>query len=325
MKLIQTLAVATLLVAPTGCGSDATAPKSSPSVKSPTSTATADDGFAPLAAGATRVKLTLDTFDLAPGGETYKCQNFANPFGADVAILQTQSTMSVGSHHLAAFRIAESADGSLEDCSGLEFHPTIHAAQTPTAKTTFPDGVGAFMAGTEGIRLNAHYFNLTDDTVHAEVTVVFDYVAPEKVQFTAAQIYLNDSTLDIPPGQGSAGGTLALPAGTGAIKLISTQSHMHRRAVAFEAKLDDGTMLYQTTTWNEPPVKTYAPPMDIAEGANVTWKCDYDNETTGDLVFGESAVTNEMCVLTGFYYPAPDGQMIVGDLLGGSKAASLLK
>ncbi len=262
----------------------------------------------------------MTSFELAPGAEVYKCQNFENPFGHDVALLQTQSAMSRGSHHLAVFRIDADANGELEDCSGLEFHATLHAAQTPTARSTFPDGVGGFLPGDKGIRLNAHYFNTTDTAVRAEVKVALDQVAVSDVAETAAQIYLNDGTIDLPPGKGSAGGTIALPAGVTGVKLLSAQSHMHRRGVAFHATTGDGTELYTTDTWSEPPQKVYDPPLPLADGTSITWRCDYENETAAHLVFGESANANEMCVFTAFYYPAPAGKLIVGDLSFGDMA-----
>ncbi|HVU04431.1 MAG TPA: hypothetical protein VHE30_21885 [Polyangiaceae bacterium] len=285
-------------------------------VPSPSSQTEAVD-FSAAPSGSEREELTLDSFDLEPGGEVYKCQNFANPFGRDVALLQTQSVMSEGSHHLAVFRISDAGNGALEDCSGLEFHATVHAAQTPVARMQFPDGVGAFLAGTEGLRLNAHYINLGNETIHANVQVALDWVDASTVPVTAAQIYLNDSTLDIPPGKGSGGGTLSLPAGLTGVKLLSAQSHMHRRGVAFESSLADGTELYDADTWSEPPVKRYEPPVSLPDGAAINWHCDFVNETAQNLTFGESAGTNEMCVFTGFYYPAPGGQTIVGDVAFG--------
>jgi hypothetical protein len=310
-----------LLFVPVACGSER---GPSTSAKLPAEGPAGAVGFAEAPASSERAELTLDEFDLEPGGETYKCQNFRNPFGRDVALLQTQSMMSRGSHHLAVFRISDSQDGSLQGCSGLEFHATVHAAQTPVAKSTFPHGVGAFLGGTEGVRLNAHYFNLSQETIHAKVTVALDGVDPAEVESIAAQIYLNDSTLNIPPGKGTGGGVISLPPDVSGVKLLSAQSHMHRRGVQFEATLSDGTHLYETDAWSEPPTKVYDPPLAVADGSKISWSCDFENDTGEQLTFGESADTNEMCVFTGFYYPAPGGQMIVGDLSGGS-TASLFK
>ena len=307
-----------VLLGAAACSSDP-ARSSTPEPKTPASKKD-DTGFVAAPASAERAQLSLDEFVLEPGGEIYKCQNFANPFGRDVALLQTQSVMSSGSHHLAVFRIEDGGNGIIEDCSGLEFHATVHAAQTPTARTLFPEGVGAFLGRSEGVRLNAHYFNLSQDTIHAKVTVALDGVDPGAVESVAAQIYLNDSTLNIPPGAGKGGGTMQLPAEVSGVKLVSAQSHMHRRGVRFESTLEDGTPLYEASTWSEPPTKTFDPPLALPDSARISWTCEYQNDTASRLTFGESAATNEMCVFTGFYYPAPGGQMIVGDLSGGTSA-----
>lgn len=279
--------------------------------------AAGDTAFEKAPPGAERLTLTLDEFELASGGEVYKCQNFVNPLGRDVAILQSQSTMSSGSHHLAAFRIAENVEGPLEDCSGLEFHSTIHAAQTPRALTTYPAGVGAFLKGSDGIRLNAHYFNLSKQEIVAKVTVAIDYVEVDQVTHKAAQIHLNDGTVNVPPGTGTAGGSLTIPAEVGDIYLVSLQSHMHRRGLNFVASTGDGSKLYETESWHEPPVQSYDPAIHVPAGSSISWRCEIQNETSQTITFGESADTNEMCVLTGYYYPAPEGRGLVGDVLLG--------
>jgi len=98
------------------------------------------------------------------------------------------------------------------------------------------------------------------------------------------------------------------------VKLLSAQSHMHRHATHFVATTEDGTTLYETDSWHEPPVKTFNPEVPLAAASSITWRCDIDNETNFHLTFGESADTNEMCVFSAFYYPAPDGMTLVGDV-----------
>jgi len=70
-------------------------------------------------------------------------------------------------------------------------------------------------------------------------------------------------------------------------------------------------MLYQTTNWDDPPLE--AKSIDLAAGDQIQWSCTYNNDTGGILTFGESAATNEMCIFTGQYYPAPDtGDPMIG-------------
>ena len=60
--------------------------------------------FAPTTS-AQSYEISMDPIEVPPGSELYKCQDFVNPFGKDVAIIASKSVMSPGSHHFAAFRM----------------------------------------------------------------------------------------------------------------------------------------------------------------------------------------------------------------------------
>jgi hypothetical protein len=90
-----------------------------------------------------------------------------------------------------------------------------------------------------------------------------------------------------------------------AVNVLSTGAHMHQRATNFVAT-SGTTMLYQTNQWSEPPSMDFAPPLQLAAGASVTWTCSYVNDTNGPLTFGESALTNAMCNFSATFYPVQD-------------------
>ena len=304
-----------------GCGSDsgANSPADSgsktpaPEAGASTTPSTSTGSFDSPLSGTTRVTFEMSGFDVPAGGEVYQCQNFKNPIGKDVDVLASQSIMSKGSHHMFAFRYDKNEDDSLEMCSGTEFHEYVHVAQAPNARITYPSGIGTFLGAQEGIRLQAHFLNTGSDTVHASVKVALDYVDSGQVKYHAAQIFLNNGSLSVPPGKSSASATLALPTSVGDIHLLNAQSHMHRQGVHFESTTGDGTPIYSSDSWNEPAPQTYDPPIALPSGSSITWKCDYENPTSATLTFGESASTNEMCIFVGLYYPAPDGNGITGD------------
>lgn len=251
------------------------------------------------------VTLQMDAFDVGPGQEKFTCQNFSNPFGRDVDVLQSESFMTPGSHHLFASHVAGITDGPLEDCSGIEFHPTLHSAQVPHLKMTYPPGVGRFLIGTEGIRILTHYLNTGTSVVHADVRVELTAVDPATIETQASYVFMNTMAIDIAPHtHGTATGSCPVP---NDIELIFASSHMHQRGVHFIAKAEDGTTLYETTQWSDPAPARYDPPLHVPGGTSITWTCDYDNTTDMTLTFGQSAVTNEMCIFGGIYYPAPQG------------------
>ncbi len=70
-------------------------------------------------------------------------------------------------------------------------------------------------------------------------------------------------------------------------------------------------MLYQTTTWSEPKPSLFDPPMVLKAGDPLHFSCSFTNTGTAPLTFGESALTNEMCIFTASFYPVPAGQATI--------------
>jgi hypothetical protein len=94
---------------------------------------------------------------------------------------------------------------------------------------------------------------------------------------------------------------------------------MHSRGYSFRAWTDDpaaaqqvgGGDLYDQPGpdgWSEPHIQTYPsdPPVTLHAGSNLMFSCKYHNTTSQTFVFGNSAATNEMCILHGMYWPRLD-------------------
>jgi len=94
------------------------------------------------------------------------------------------------------------------------------------------------------------------------------------------------------------------------IEVLLAVSHMHSRATAFTSSTNMGQTIYTGMSWNEPTPTKFDPPLSIAKGAVITWSCTYNNMTGMKLTFGESANTNEMCILAGMAYPKTAGVML---------------
>jgi hypothetical protein len=90
-----------------------------------------------------------------------------------------------------------------------------------------------------------------------------------------------------------------------AMNVMASASHMHQRATQFVATTGSQT-LYQTTTWADPVPSLYTPPIQLPSGAPVTFSCTYTNDTPYDLTFGESALTNVMCIYSMQFFPVTD-------------------
>lgn len=252
--------------------------------------------------------LVTDAFDIPPGDEYFRCQNFSNPFGRDVAVLDTESFMTAGSHHMFVFQSPGATDGDLEVCGGLEFGPNLHLAQQSQAHTGYPEGVGRFLSRGDGLRVQIHYLNTSSEPVHAEIAVTIHADPPEEVPVHASQIFINTFGIGVAPySAGTADSSCSVPHD---VNVFSASSHMHRHGVYFRARASDGQLLFETDQWAEPRPWAFSPPRKLAAGSTIQVHCDYQNDTGSTLSFGESAATNEMCIFAGGYYPAADGEAI---------------
>jgi hypothetical protein len=253
--------------------------------------------------------ITLDSFTVPPGGEVYKCQNFANPFGADVEISKFESHMTPGSHHLLLFYKQGATNGALQDCSGLEFAATPYSTQLPDDELTFPDSVAALIPAADGFRVQSHYLNTTGSPITAHVEVTLHPAAPGTVTQHAGILFVVDTQIDVPPQSTKVvSHDCNLPVD---MNLMKAASHMHQHGTNFLATAA-GSTLYQTSTWNDPMPAQFDPPKQLHAGDPLHFECTFKNNGNTTLTFGESAATNEMCIFVGAFYPVPAGQVTIG-------------
>lgn len=257
--------------------------------------------------GSTVLTLVTEDFEVAPGEETYRCQGFGNPFGRDVAIIESRSSMPSGSHHMFVFQGNFETTG-LERCGGLEFGPSVHSSQRSEELMTYPEGVGRFLGARDSLRIQVHYLNTTSEPIHAYVATTLRAVELEQVDSLASHVFINTINISVPPqSSGQASTSCSIPYDA---NLLSASSHMHQFGVYFQARDAQGQLVYETNEWAEPEPWRFEPSLFLAAGNRIDIRCDYENTTNEALSFGESAKTNEMCILSGFYYPAPGGEGI---------------
>ena len=258
--------------------------------------------------GEKTVTIAMDSFEIAPGGEVYKCQNFANPFGGDVEVSAFESHMTGGSHHLLLFYEDDAVDGALEDCSGLEFGPTPYSTQLADDTVDFPAGVAAAIPTSKGLRLQSHYLNTTSEPITAQVKMTFHLAVPGTVTDHAGVLFVVQPFIVVQPNSTKdIKYSCNLPLD---MSVIKTASHMHKHGTKFVSTVA-GEPFYETDTWDEPKPARFDPPRQLHAGDPLNFTCTFVNTSPDTLTFGESAGSNEMCILVASFYPAPAGQPTV--------------
>jgi hypothetical protein len=251
--------------------------------------------------------IALDRFVVAPGQERYACQDFANPFdGAPAAIHQFASHLTPGSHHLLVFYKPGARDGALADCSGTEFAAGPYGSQRPDDAIVYPDGVAAIVAPTDGFRVQAHYLNASTTPLDVSVEVRLTRVDDGAVRDHAAILFFTNTAIDVPAG---AAGVVVEKSCTlpFAVNLVQATGHMHQHGRSFVASAADQT-IFSSSRYSDVTPALFDPPLALPAGTAVRFACSYDNsDGTAPLRYGESARTDEMCIFSAQFYPAPFG------------------
>ncbi|HEY5923960.1 MAG TPA: hypothetical protein VIV11_19910 [Kofleriaceae bacterium] len=255
------------------------------------------------------------------GQEITYCWYFKTPNTEAFSIKRWVSKMSPGSHHMIMYFTPSlgmpegtvSASGCGAGGSTTNLPSWIYASQNVDSDMMLPtdDGTGNPLGmdvavGQAGF-LQMHYFNATDEAIVARVTVNAEaHEANVTATKTAAYITFNGS-INIPANSTGtkATNTCNIPS-TQKVWLMST--HAHKQAVKTEIRNGPATstdVVFSSTDWEHPGVKAWMQtPFYTFSTGKLTYECTYDNPNPYSIMTGDSAVRDEMCMATGYTFPA---------------------
>jgi hypothetical protein len=269
---------------------------------------------------------TIQSTDItiAAGDEETYCYWFKTPNTSAIAVNKWVSDMTPGSHHMIFFAggtfPSNLPNGGVDMSNSCGFSASggtnnqpqwTFASQSQHLEEDLPadDGGGKPVAqliqpGTVGA-FQMHYLNATDGplTVHVRLSA---FALPDAIAYTRTDAYVTyQYQISIPPGATGVKvpGSCMVPPG---VKFWTVSTHAHKQAVDTEVS-DGSTMLFDATDWEHPGSHNWMSTPFYTFTGNLNWQCTYDN--TGDnksstIMQGQSAQTNEMCMATGYFFPA---------------------
>jgi hypothetical protein len=268
-----------------------------------------------------------------PGQEVTYCYYFRTPNTEPMAINKWKSVMTPGSHHMIMFTTGNTdvqpvGTISAQNCGfgGAASNRPVwtYAAQTVESEVLLPtdDGEGKPLAqviqpNTAGF-FQMHYLNATDEVLTVHVTLNAEALAEDAAYTSTAAYVTYNAGLSIQPLNGGEptaqnGGisakTCSTPANT---KFWMMSTHAHKQAVKTEVRVGmpaSTTVAFTSNDWEHPGAETWmqAPfyTFDDPSAPNkLTYECTYRNNTGRTITSGDSAATDEMCMATGYMFPA---------------------
>lgn len=251
--------------------------------------------------------LTLETdeYVLKPGEEAYLCQSFGDPFDGGSRLARAfTSRLGLGGHHLLLFygpHVTES--GPLEECASFEFAPTAYGAQRAEESLEFPPGVAVNVPAGEGVRIQVHYFNSTEHAVAVRSSVRIVLAEPAEVESLAGTFFVQPEAILVRAhSRETITRECALPFD---VNVVAALSHMHKFGVGFQAGLGGAALMNQGG--GESATIAFSKPRFGASGSLASVSCTYENPESFDILGGDSFATEEMCILSAYYFPLPPG------------------
>jgi hypothetical protein len=266
------------------------------------------------------LRLESPEIDIAPGAEITYCWYFRALNTQQLAIHRWESTMTPGSHHLILFTsttdIKSPGTVSSVNCgagSSLSSFPTwMYSAQTTEASMSLPsdDGEGKPLAmeiaPTQSGFVQLHYNNRSDTTLKARA-VINGYALAEGVAYTrtAAFVTYNDK-ISIPPlATGDIEAQTCNVPTTSKFWMMTTHSHKQSvRTAVLDGMPGTGTKVFESTDWEHPGESRWDGPFQTFQTGKLTYECEYNNPYNRTITDGDSAQVDEMCMASGYFFPA---------------------
>jgi hypothetical protein len=262
------------------------------------------------------------------GQEIFLCYYVTIPGNAAIDIGAIRSWMTQGSsHHFILYQLpqATQANGTINTCA-TSAGTWVYGTSSPgrIVGMDMPSGVGLPMPAGTQVVVNMHFINPGATASYPKLKVNLFYA--KNIQYTAGVVTSFNASIDIPaagpngPGTQTVSGTCTAPVGA---HFFQMATHTHKHATVAKIDYNSGgqtTHLVYTgmsttypadqvpgtgTDYEHPGVAMWNAPnfLTLKAGDSFSYSCSYANSGSTPVTVGETAASNEMCMMMGYYFP----------------------
>ncbi len=271
------------------------------------------------------VQLSIGPFAVPPGSEVQKNFFMKLPVDQDVAIARIQISYPTGSHHCNVFKSdRHQAPDHVEDtfdAVAYDLYDMFAAAQTGNMDWRLPEGVVLRLKKRQQLIVQTHWVNATTQQTpgdQGQVKINFWFAKNAEKAQNLGMLFAINKNLDIDPKATTQERKFVDLKRLGHdqdVKILAMTGHFHSRGKKFEVNRLDGEAkgdaLYSSDDWDEPPFKTYDPPLALRAGERLLYTSTFVNDGDRVIKFGPHVETEEHSNLFMYFYPGPaDGRAL---------------
>jgi hypothetical protein len=274
-------------------------------------------------------QMRMTPFEVAPGADREGCEVATTPNDHPMDVVAFELKTTPGTHHFVVWDYLGEDRDPAHFWSGIKYVPgctglgpqngtnnaNLFGMLSGRSKFHFPPGIAVRLQPHAIVYPNLHFHNYTAEPILGQA--VFNFIPARKgtVRHHAQAFTVGSFQISIPP---LGGATLTGEwHTTTALNFVQLSTHQHRRGTGVTVnKVDaagtDMGELVSTSSWEHPTVRWFNEGTERLEaGQGVRFTCTWQNPDDHGVYFGVTT-EDEMCFVTGYFYPDDDDATVTG-------------
>jgi hypothetical protein len=266
--------------------------------------------------------ITTGDIKIVAGDEQTYCVSRFLPTSEPIDMVSIGADMTAGGHHIIFYKSAATEEstaptpcsaildiGFSELSGGLAGTVPLFIAQQARTHLEFPAGVAYTFPAHQMTTVEMHFLNTTAEDMIISGTVHIGVARTGTITQKANLLFYGPGPglLSVPPGNQTVTNYYAFGAAHATPpNIFAATTHTHQlstgTSLAFGPQ-GSTRPIFQSSDWDNPQLKVFDPPLAAGPDDGLELTCSWNNTTGQTVVFGESARTNEMCLVWAYFYP----------------------
>jgi len=274
-------------------------------------------------------QMRMESFVVQPLDDREGCEHMVTPNRRPMDVAGFELKTTPGTHHFVVWDYLGKDQNPADFWTGIEYSTAciglgpqdgvvttanLFGMLSGHVRFEFPQGVAVALQPHANVYANLHYHNYGATPVTTDA--VFNFIPARKgtVKHHAQAFTVGTTQIDIPAnGTSSVTGEWHAPAD---LNIVSISTHQHHRGTdilvhMIDAAGNDLGELVDSPDWQHPSVRWFQQAMRLQAGEGFRFTCSWQNPDDHSVHFGVTT-EDEMCFVTGYFYPDDDGATVTG-------------
>lgn len=274
-------------------------------------------------------QMRMESFQVPPAGDREGCEHMVTPNRRPMDVAAFELKATAGTHHFVVWNYLGQHQDPGDFWTGIAYStaciglgPQDGSVSTANlfgmlsghSRFHFPPGVAVRLEPHANVYANLHYHNYGATPLDTDVVFNFIPARTGSVKHHAQAFTVGTFQIDIPAkGSASVSGEWHAPTD---LNIVSVSTHQHRRGTGIlvhkiDAAGNDMGPLVDSPNWEHPTVRWFKQAMRLQAGEGFGFTCSWQNPDDHRVHFGVTS-EDEMCFVTGYFYPDADGAVVTG-------------